>query len=68
MSGNLKDNCYKVTRVKLINTTRALDEANANIYAGQVTVNQLISNINVLVDSLGQPVDALGNPIPAAPK
>lgn len=61
MSGELKDACYKVTRVKLINVTRALDEANANTYASQMTVNQLITNINTLVDSMGQPDPPVGN-------
>lgn len=52
MSGKIKDQCYIVTRVKLINVTRALDEANANLYAGQKTVGQLRKNINTLVDTL----------------
>lgn len=68
MTGTLKDGCYKVTRVKLINVTQALEEANVTIYANQVTVNQLIGNINVLIDSLGQPTDAAGNPVIAKKK
>lgn len=68
MTGTLKDGCYKVTRVKLINVTQALEEAQVTIYANQVTVNQLIGNINVLIDSLGQPTDAAGNPVIAKKK
>ena len=46
--------CYSDTRLRLIQTTRNLDAANDKIYAGQVTVNQLISNINVIIDGIGE--------------
>lgn len=49
--------CYKLTLLKLINTTNDLDKANERIYAGQVTVNSLINNINVLIDSLTDTLD-----------
>lgn len=50
-----KDRCYRVTRIVLISTTRALDDTSAKLYAGQRTVEQLINNINMLVDSLDTP-------------
>lgn len=59
MSGQIKDQCYIVTRVKLINVTRALDEANANLYAGQKTVTSLRQNIDTLVDSLVKSSDTV---------
>ena len=49
-----KERCYRVTRLLLINTTRALDDANMKAYAGQRTVSQLITNINVLIDGLDE--------------
>lgn len=54
-AASVKDQCYKVTRVKLIEVTRLLDEARVNEYAGQKTIVQLIANINVLIDSMGEP-------------
>ncbi|MNM37220.1 hypothetical protein D3C81_479460 [compost metagenome] len=52
-----KDLCYRITRVVLISTTRALDDSNALAYAGQRTAKQLADNINVLIDSLAPPED-----------
>ena len=49
-----KDQCYRVTRLLLINTTRALDGANLKAYAGQQTVSQLVDNINALIDGLDE--------------
>lgn len=45
-------NCYKLTRIKLIEVTRQVDEANATSYAARRTVQQLIDNINTIVDGL----------------
>ena len=65
LNEGVRDQCYRITRVRLIETTRALDEANANKYAAQKTVNQLVGNINVLVDSL---VDPTSVPVKPKPK
>lgn len=54
-AASIKDQCYKVTRVKLIEVTRLLDEARMNEYAGQKTIAQLVANITVLIDSMGEP-------------
>jgi len=52
LSLQVKENCYRVTRVLLINATRELDKTSATLYAGQRTIAQLIDNINMLVNSL----------------
>lgn len=55
LSFQAKMNCYRVTRVLLINTTRELDRTDVKLYAGQRTVTQLVDNINMLIDSLDTP-------------
>lgn len=55
LSLQVKENCYRVTRVLLINTTRELDRNSVTLYAGQRTIAQLISNIDMLIDSLDTP-------------
>lgn len=45
--------CYYLTRMRLIGTSKLLDEANDNIYAGQVTINGLIDNLNKVVEGFG---------------
>lgn len=55
LSLQVKENCYRVTRVLLINTARELDKTSVTLYAGQRTITQLIDNINMLVDSLDAP-------------
>ena len=55
LPATVKDQCYKVTRVKLIEITRLLDETRMNEYAGQRTIVQLIATINTLIDTLGEP-------------
>lgn len=42
--------CYKLTRLKLITTTRDLDNANDLVYGSQVAIKGLISNIDQIVD------------------
>lgn len=54
-SREARELCYRVTRVLLINTTRALDDSNMKLYASQRTISQLIDNINVLIESLALP-------------
>lgn len=51
----IKDQCYKATRVKLIEITRLLDTAKLNEYAGQRTIVQLIASINTLIDGMTEP-------------
>jgi hypothetical protein len=51
----VKDQCYKATRVKLIEVTRLLDETKMREYAGQRTIAQLISSIDVLIDGMATP-------------
>lgn len=51
----IKDQCYKATRVKLIEITRLLDSARMNEYAGQRTIVQLIASINTLIDGMAEP-------------
>jgi len=55
LSLQVKENCYRVTRVLLINATRELDKTSVTLYAGQRTIAQLIDNINTLVNSLDTP-------------
>ncbi|ASU03575.1 hypothetical protein RISINGSUN_95 [Erwinia phage vB_EamM_RisingSun] len=45
--------CYHLTRLRLIGTSKMLDEANDKIYAGQVTINGLIDNIDAVVQGIG---------------
>lgn len=45
--------CYHLTRLRLINTTKDLDEANDRIYSSQVTINGLITNIDAIVQGMG---------------
>lgn len=47
--------CWRVMRVVLINTTRALDDSNAKVYAGQRTIAQLVENLNGVIDGLAPP-------------
>ncbi|BEH89711.1 hypothetical protein [Klebsiella phage phiKp_32] len=42
--------CYKLTRLKLITTTRDLDNANDLVYASQVAIKGLLGNIDQIVD------------------
>ena len=53
LSQQVKENCYRVTRVMLINKTRELDQTSVTLYVGQRTVTQLVETINSLIDSLG---------------
>lgn len=57
---NIKDQCYKVTQVKLIEVTRLLDEARVQTYLSQRTVGQLVTNLNVLIESMGEPPPSFG--------
>lgn len=57
---NIKDQCYTVTRAKLVEITRLLDEARVKTYLSQRSVGQLVSNINLLIDSMGEPPPDFG--------
>lgn len=46
--------CYWLTRLRLIETTKQLDDANDKIYGGQKTINQLINSINTIVDGMSK--------------
>jgi len=52
LSFQSKMNCYRVTRVKLINATRDLDRTRVQLYAGQRTVTQLVDNMKMLIEAL----------------
>lgn len=49
-TGQVKDLCYRKTRIMLINANKALDEANANAYYLNRSVGILRGNIGSIID------------------
>jgi len=47
--------CYQVTRVYLIQTTKALDAQDTTVWAAKRTIQQLVGNLNKVIEMAPQP-------------
>lgn len=60
--------CYKLTRLRLIQVTQALDASNTENWAAKTTIKQLVENINMIVKGLDNRSGAIDPPPTATVK